>query len=39
MDVVLNKHGPLAYLTINKEKAYNALNSAIMERLENIFLE
>lgn len=39
MDVVLNKHGPLAYLTINKEKAYNALNSAIMERLERIFLE
>jgi len=39
MDVVLNKHGPLAYLTINREKAYNALNSAIMERLENIFLE
>lgn len=39
MDVVLNKHGPLAYLTINREKAYNALNSAIMERLEKIFLE
>ncbi len=39
MDVVLKKHGPLAYLTINREKAYNALNSAIMERLEKIFLE
>lgn len=39
MDVVLNKHGPLAYLTINREKTYNALNSAIMERLEKIFLE
>jgi len=39
MDVVLNKHGPLAYLTINREKVYNALNSAIMERLEKIFLE
>jgi len=39
MDVILNKHGPLAYLTIDREKAYNALNSAIMERLEKIFLE
>lgn len=39
MDVVLNKHGPLAYLTINREKAYNALNSAIMEGVEQIFLE
>jgi len=39
MDVVLNKHGPLAYLTINREKVYNALDSAIMERLEKIFLE
>ena len=39
MDVILNKHGPLAYLTIDREKAYKALKSAIMERLEKIFLE
>jgi enoyl-CoA hydratase len=39
MDVILSKKGPVAYVTINREKAYNALNSAIMEGLEKIFLE
>ena len=39
MDVILSKQGPVAYVTINREKAYNALNSAIMERVEQIFLE
>jgi enoyl-CoA hydratase len=39
MDVILSKQGSVAYVTINREKAYNALNSAIMERFEKIFLE
>jgi len=39
MDVILSKQGPVAYITINREKTYNALNRAIMERLEHIFLE
>jgi enoyl-CoA hydratase/carnithine racemase len=39
MDVILNKQEPVACVIINREKAYNALNSAIMERLEHIFLE
>ena len=39
MDVILSRQGSVAYITINREKAYNALNSSIMERLEHIFLE
>ena len=38
-DVMCRKEGAIAYITINREKAYNSLNSTIMERLENIFLE
>ena len=39
MDVILSRQGSVAYITINREKAYNALNSSIMERLEHIFLD
>ena len=39
MDVILSKHGSVAHITINREKAYNALNSAILKRLEEIFSE
>ena len=35
--VILRKEGNIAFMTINREKAYNALNSAIMERLGEIF--
>ena len=35
--VILRKEGNIAFITINREKAYNALNSAIMERLGEIF--
>lgn len=38
-DVICRKERSIAYITINREKAYNALNSAIMEGLEKIFLE
>jgi len=38
-DVICRKERAIAYITINREKAYNALNSAIMEGLEKIFLE
>ena len=37
MDVILSKQGPVAYVTINREKAYNALNSAVIESVEQIF--
>jgi enoyl-CoA hydratase len=39
MDVILSKRGPVAYVTINREKAYNALNSAVIESVEEIFLD
>jgi len=39
MDVIPSKQGPVAYVTINREKTCNALNSAIMESVEQIFLE
>jgi enoyl-CoA hydratase len=39
MDVILSKQGPVAYVTINREKAYNALNSAVIESVEEIFLD
>lgn len=39
MDVILSKQGPVAYVTINREKAYNALNSAVIESVEQIFLD
>lgn len=37
MEVILSKQGPVAYVTINREKAYNALNSAVIESVEQIF--
>ena len=37
MDVILSKQGPVAYVTINREKAYNALNGAVIESVEQIF--
>lgn len=39
MDVILSKQGPVAYVTINREKAYNALNSAVIESVEQIFFD
>jgi enoyl-CoA hydratase len=36
-DLILTKEGAVAYITINREKALNALNSATMQRLEQIF--
>jgi enoyl-CoA hydratase len=38
-DVMCRKEGAIAYITINREKEHNALNSTIMEGLEKIFLE
>ena len=38
-DVICRKEGAIAYITINREKAYNALNSTIMEGLERILVE
>lgn len=36
-EVIFKKDRTVAYITINREKAYNALNHAVMERLEKIF--
>jgi enoyl-CoA hydratase len=36
---MLIKEGPIAYLTINREEALNALNNTIMQDLEEIFRE
>jgi len=38
-DVLFKKAGTVAYITVNREKAFNALNSAVMHRFEEIFLE
>jgi len=38
-DVIFKKDGAIAYITINRESAYNALNIAIMKRLGEIFSE
>jgi enoyl-CoA hydratase len=38
-EVLFKKEGPVAYITINREKALNALNSIIMMRLDQIFSE
>ena len=37
-EVLFKKEGPVAYVTVNREKALNALNSAVMHRFEEIFL-
>ena len=39
MEVTFNKEGAVAYVSINREKAHNALNSSVMERIEEIFLQ
>jgi len=39
MAVIFKKEGAVAYITISREKAYNALNKGVMERLEELFLE
>jgi len=38
-EVIFKKDKAVAYITINREKAYNALNRAVMEGLEEIFSE
>jgi enoyl-CoA hydratase len=38
-DLIFNKEGSVASITINREKALNALNSSIMQRLGQIFLD
>lgn len=39
MSVIFTKEGSLALVTIDREKALNALNTAVLERMEEIFLE
>ena len=39
MSVIYKKEGAIAYVTISREKAYNALNENVFDRLETIFLE
>ena len=39
MEVIFKKEGAVAYISINREKAYNALNSGVMERIEEIFAQ
>jgi len=38
-EVLFRKEGPVAYITVNREKALNTLNSAVMHRFEQIFLD
>ena len=35
--VIFKKEGPIAYITINREEALNALNDGIMQRIDGIF--
>ena len=39
MEVLLEKKDGIAVATINREKAHNALNAAVLKRLEEIFIE
>jgi enoyl-CoA hydratase len=39
MDVIIEKKGPIVTITINREKAYNALNRSVMETLAQTFRE
>ncbi len=39
MSVLFQKEGKVAFVTIDREKAYNALNWEVMERLNEIFVE
>jgi len=38
-DILFKKQGPIAYVTVNREKALNALNGRIIARLDRIFSE
>jgi len=38
-DLVYKKEGPIAHILVNREKALNALNQAIMTRFDQIFSE
>jgi enoyl-CoA hydratase len=38
-DIILNREGAVAYITINREEALNALNESIMQRLDDMFRE
>jgi len=38
-EILFKKEGAIAYITINREKALNALNTGIMMRLDQIFSE
>jgi enoyl-CoA hydratase len=38
-DLIFKKEGSIAYITIHREKALNALNSAVLQRLEEILSE
>ena len=38
-EVLFEKEGSIAYITINREKALNALNSSVMMRLDQLFSE
>ena len=38
-DLIFKKEGNIAYITIHREKALNALNSAVLQRLEKILSE
>ena len=37
--IIFKKEGAVAYITINREEAYNALNDSIMQELDKIFRE
>ena len=39
MEVIYERQGNISTLTINREKAYNALNAGVLERLKEIFTE
>ncbi|BBO85987.1 enoyl-CoA hydratase/isomerase family protein [Desulfosarcina ovata] len=39
MDAVLNKKGPIATITINREASYNALNQHVLGQLKAVFKE
>jgi enoyl-CoA hydratase len=39
MEVLLDKKRGIVVATINREKAYNALNAAVLKRLEEVFIE
>jgi enoyl-CoA hydratase len=38
-DLIFKREGPIVTLTINREKALNALNQNVLSQIEKIFLE